>query len=501
MARAVLAAVLVLPLGLFLAAPAQAATYECTPMSSDVCKSLRPVAECVWDNGDGTRTALWGWDNPTNDSAFIPASNKNNLSPGASDQGQPTLFGPGRQRNIFVTTFTGTQASWHLGNNDADVTSATALCSTKPVSQLGSMRALGVSVLLLVLAGLTVFYLRNRRHGVARMKVLAIGAHPDDIELGCAGALLRHIAAGDEVTMLVMTPGEMGPQGLTSRVREQEAAAAVIGAKLIWGTFEDGNIPSGREPSRWSTRSSPGTGADVIYAHAPNDTHQDHVATSLAALAAGRRLARVLFYQSPSTTSFNPTVFVDVERTLGDKLARCGRTGRRSMQCAMVDLEAVEAGARYWGSRAKISYAEAFETPRFVWDIRHAVARHGARPRDGRELRGGGAGAVGRAAGTSQPRQREVVNQLAPGRRPADQPGGQHGGAVDLPLLPGGRCGAGGRVRRGLGDHRDFDGRQPHLPRLLPAPRRLRVRGRALGARGPLRRGRRSTWSSGRTSA
>ena len=35
----------------------------------------------------------------------------------------------------------------------------------------------------------------------------------------------------------------------------------------------------------------------------------------------------------------------------------------------MVDLEAVEAGARYWGSRAKISYAEAFETPRFVWDI------------------------------------------------------------------------------------------------------------------------------------
>lgn len=201
------------------------------------------------------------------------------------------------------------------------------------------------------------------------MKVLAIGAHPDDIELGCAGALLRHIAAGDEVTMLVMTPGEMGPQGLTSRLREQEAAAAVIGAELVWGTFEDGNIPSGRDAVALIDEVVTRTGADVIYAHAPNDTHQDHVATSLAALASGRRLARVLFYQSPSTTSFNPTVFVDVERTLGDKLASLRAHWSQVMQCPMVDLEAVEAGARYWGSRAKISYAEAFETPRFVWDI------------------------------------------------------------------------------------------------------------------------------------
>jgi len=201
------------------------------------------------------------------------------------------------------------------------------------------------------------------------MKVLAIGAHPDDIELGCAGALLRHVEAGDEVTMLVMTPGEMGPQGLTSRVREQEAAAAVIGARLVWGTFEDGNVPSGRDAVSLVDRIVAETGADVIYAHAPNDTHQDHVATSLAALASGRRTARVLYYQSPSTTSFDPTVFVDVERTLGDKLASLRAHWSQVMQCPMVDLEAVEAGARYWGSRAKISYAEAFETPRFVWDI------------------------------------------------------------------------------------------------------------------------------------
>jgi LmbE family N-acetylglucosaminyl deacetylase len=213
------------------------------------------------------------------------------------------------------------------------------------------------------------------------VKVLAIGAHPDDIELGCGGALLRHIAAGDEVTMLVMTPGEMGPQGLTSRVREQEAAAAVIGATLVWGPFGDGSVPSGREAVAFIDGVVARTGADVIYAHAPNDTHQDHVATSLAALSSGRRLARVLFYQAPSTTSFNPTLFIDIERTLGDKLASLRAHWSQVMQCSMVDLDAVEAGARYWGSRAKISYAEAFETPRFVWDIDTAsVAKAASSP-------------------------------------------------------------------------------------------------------------------------
>jgi LmbE family N-acetylglucosaminyl deacetylase len=201
------------------------------------------------------------------------------------------------------------------------------------------------------------------------MKVLAIGAHPDDIELGCAGALIRHVAAGDEVTMLVMTPGEMGPQGLTSRAREQEAAAAVIGARLVWGPFSDGAVSAGREAVSAIDEVVARTGADVIYAHAPHDTHQDHIATSQAALSAARRMARVLFYQSPSTTSFDPTVFVDVEKSLADKLAALRAHWSQVMQCPMVDLEAVEVGARYWGSRAKVSYAEAFESPRFVWEI------------------------------------------------------------------------------------------------------------------------------------
>lgn len=138
-----------------LGAPAaHAEVFQCTPMSSETCKQLQPVAECVWDNGDGTRTAVWGWNNPTTDSAYIPVSNKNNMSPGSADQGQPTLFGPGRQRNVFVTTFSGTTSIWHLGNNDATVSTGTATCASKPVPQIGSIGALLLGLFAVAISGL-----------------------------------------------------------------------------------------------------------------------------------------------------------------------------------------------------------------------------------------------------------------------------------------------------------------------------------------------------------
>jgi LmbE family N-acetylglucosaminyl deacetylase len=54
-----------------------------------------------------------------------------------------------------------------------------------------------------------------------RTSVLAIGAHPDDIELGCGGALAKHVASGDDVTMLVITAGSAGPGDVAHRVAEQ----------------------------------------------------------------------------------------------------------------------------------------------------------------------------------------------------------------------------------------------------------------------------------------
>ena len=79
------------------------------------------------------------------------------------------------------------------------------------------------------------------------MNVVAVGAHPDDVELGCGATLLRHVARGDEVTILVMTTGQRGLVEGMSRPKEQQAAAAMLGVELCWGGFDDGAIPDGAE--------------------------------------------------------------------------------------------------------------------------------------------------------------------------------------------------------------------------------------------------------------
>lgn len=137
--------------GLCLAGPAAAATIDCTPMGDPACRDLTPIVECVWVETNGSRTVVWGYDNPSGTTLHIEVGNKNKMSPGADDGGQPVDFAPGRALNAFVTNVPGSSASWRLGNNTASLSGASA-CATKPVSMIGSASALGVFLLLLAIA-------------------------------------------------------------------------------------------------------------------------------------------------------------------------------------------------------------------------------------------------------------------------------------------------------------------------------------------------------------
>ena len=204
--------------------------------------------------------------------------------------------------------------------------------------------------------------------------VLAIGSHPDDIELGCAGALLAHKAAGDRVTILVMTGGENGPgalQEIIGRRFEQEAAARLLGAELLWGGLFDCEVGADSQTVGLIEGFVAQVAADVVYVHAPDDTHQDHRAICAATLSAARRSCRVLHYQSPSTLSFAPTVYVDVSDHLAGKLAALACHRSQVEQSAAVEPDVVAAQARYWGAQARIVYAEAFAPTRLVWDLAH----------------------------------------------------------------------------------------------------------------------------------
>jgi LmbE family N-acetylglucosaminyl deacetylase len=201
------------------------------------------------------------------------------------------------------------------------------------------------------------------------MRVLAVGAHPDDIELGCGATLLAHRARGDEVALLVMTTGERGPQDAKSRIREQEEAVAMLGASLLWGGFQDGEVPEGRDAVAVVQDAVASLGPDLVYTHTPRDTHQDHRATAAAVLSATRRMSQVLLYESPTSVQFTPSIFVNVATFIEAKMDVLRAHMSQVLKNGLVDLEALEAQARYHGFRARLRYAEAFESDRFLWDL------------------------------------------------------------------------------------------------------------------------------------
>jgi len=112
--------------------------------------------------------------------------------------------------------------------------------------------------------------------------VLAVGAHPDDIELGCGGALAAHRAAGHTLTMLVLSDGGNGP-GTADRWAEQDAAARVLDAGLVWGGLTDCGLVPDAATVTLVEKVINAVGADVVYVHAPEDSHQDHRAAWVAA--------------------------------------------------------------------------------------------------------------------------------------------------------------------------------------------------------------------------
>lgn len=199
--------------------------------------------------------------------------------------------------------------------------------------------------------------------------VLAVGAHPDDIELGCGGTLAAHREAGDSVTMLVVTGGQNGPGATTGRRREAEAAARSLDCLLIWGSLVDCAVSADAATIALIERALRETEADVVYVHAPDDSHQDHRAVAAATVSAARHSRRVLHYRSPSTTRFEPTLFVDISAHLDRKIDALSCHGSQVENSAMVDPEVVAASARHYGAQARVRYAEAFVPGRFVWDL------------------------------------------------------------------------------------------------------------------------------------
>jgi LmbE family N-acetylglucosaminyl deacetylase len=192
------------------------------------------------------------------------------------------------------------------------------------------------------------------------VNVLAIGSHPDDIEIGCFATLAKHKMDGDNVYGVCVTKGEIGGDKEV-RMKEAFEAAKVIGMELIFGDFPDGDVKENAELITFLDEIVKDKKIDILYTHSENDRHQDHRAVARAGLSVSRNVGEVYCYEACSLiSSFTPHVFVDVTETFGYKMTALRKYNSQVNRTYADGLEGI---GRFRASQARLSgrMCEAFE--------------------------------------------------------------------------------------------------------------------------------------------
>jgi LmbE family N-acetylglucosaminyl deacetylase len=152
------------------------------------------------------------------------------------------------------------------------------------------------------------------------MNILAIGAHPDDIELGCGGLLLKAVKQGHNVSMYTLTNGSHSGNPV-QRVHESQQSAKTIGVQhLFFDNFEDTRLQLNSDLINHIEFIINKVKADVVYTHSMVDTHHDHKAIAMATIEAGRHVPNILAYEMPVTKDFKPQVYYDISDVIDDKI-------------------------------------------------------------------------------------------------------------------------------------------------------------------------------------
>ena len=204
------------------------------------------------------------------------------------------------------------------------------------------------------------------------MNILAIGAHPDDLEFGCAGALIKYCQKGHKVYLMILTCGELGGEK-SVRKKEQIVASKIIGAtKIFWGEYEDTKLPLNRDLILSIEKCIKEIKPNFIFVNYYQDTHQDHRNLTLATLSATRYIQNVLFYEVPTTQIFTPNVFIDIKNVLKKKIKALEAHQSQVLKTNIQDLSITEvmiSTANYRGVQGRVAYAEGFMSERLFINI------------------------------------------------------------------------------------------------------------------------------------
>lgn len=149
------------------------------------------------------------------------------------------------------------------------------------------------------------------------MRILALGAHPDDLEIFAWGTICAWAGMGATLTLATATDGAAGgdtpgPDLARLRATEAAAAAAALGIEPRMLGFPDGRLMPDEGLTSALTALIVETRPDLILTHAPNDYHADHRALSAAVSLAASFRAPVVLMDTMNGTGFLPTLWVDV---------------------------------------------------------------------------------------------------------------------------------------------------------------------------------------------
>jgi LmbE family N-acetylglucosaminyl deacetylase len=224
-------------------------------------------------------------------------------------------------------------------------------------------------------------------------RVLAIAAHPDDIELSCAGTLARFVRAGSAVHLAIACRGDRGGAAGTNRAlaerRAEEArrAAELLGAPLELLGLGDADVPVTPETRNTLIRLMRAVRPELIITHGPTDYHDDHVrvghlSTHCAWFAAspGHDTGQpplaappaLVYMDNVAGINFEPTHLVDITETMDLK--------RRMLACHQSQLSRDDSGisqiedlaetlAKLRGFQCGVRYAEGFRAA-LLWGRR-----------------------------------------------------------------------------------------------------------------------------------
>jgi LmbE family N-acetylglucosaminyl deacetylase len=200
--------------------------------------------------------------------------------------------------------------------------------------------------------------------------VIALGAHPDDLELGVGGTLAALSRSGARVVMAICSV----PSDFETRYAEAKAAAAVLGCELR--ILMDGGC---RRIEDLKTYQLVGLldelvrelSPSALLTHGASDFHRDHVAVYHAAIST-QRLSQFDFYSylptmcRPVPVAFQPRAYVDISHTIDAKIAAIAAHPSQ-FSARGITFELYRDIARLTGRMCGVQYAEGLDINRMVF--------------------------------------------------------------------------------------------------------------------------------------